>query len=112
MVFHWSRPGNDLDVDVDVYEDDFKEGDRDDKIKKDADAPNNVDVDEAEDAPNIEPIFNIVYYRMPFIGIDLGTMLSADFAAAAVLIRFFSSFLLQFNKKQKNDKTNKIRYQR
>ena len=42
-----------------------------------------------EDAPNIEPIFNIVYYRMPFIGIDLGTMLSADFAAAAVLIRFF-----------------------
>ena len=43
MVFHWSRPGNDLDVDVDVYEDDFKEGDRDDKIKKDADAPNNVD---------------------------------------------------------------------
>ena len=41
--FHWSRPGNDLDVDVDVYEDDFKEGDRDDKIKKDADAPNNVD---------------------------------------------------------------------
>ena len=65
-----------------------------------------------EDAPDIEPIFNIVYYRMPFIGIDLGTMLSADFAAAAVLIRFFSSFLLQFNKKQKNDKTNKIRYQR
>ena len=26
--------------------------------------------------------------RWPFIGIDLGTMLSADFAAAAVLIRF------------------------
>ena len=26
--------------------------------------------------------------RLPFIGIDLGTMLSADFAAAAVLIRF------------------------
>ena len=25
--------------------------------------------------------------RWPFIGIDLGTMLSADFAAAAVLIR-------------------------
>ena len=49
-----------------------------------------------EDAPNIEPIFNIVYYRLPFIGIDLGTMLSAAFAAAAVRIRFF---LLQFNKK-------------
>ena len=27
-------------------------------------------------------------FRLPYIGIDLSTMLSADFAAAAVLIRY------------------------
>ena len=42
----------------------------------DDDADGTVD-DDDDDASN----------RWPYIGIDLGTMLSADFAAAAVLIR-------------------------
>ena len=33
-------------------------------------------------------MLTILFNRLPYIGIDLSTMLSADFAAAAVLIRF------------------------
>ena len=47
---------------------------------KDDDDFDDVDDDNGDDDDAIN--------RWPFIGIDLGTMLSADFAAAAVLIRF------------------------
>ena len=33
-------------------------------------------------------MLTISFNRLPYIGIDLSTMLSADFAAAAVLIRY------------------------
>ena len=33
-------------------------------------------------------MLTIMFDRLPYIGIDLSTMLSADFAAAAVLIRY------------------------
>ena len=33
-------------------------------------------------------MLTILFNRLPYIGIDLSTMLSADFAAAAVLIRY------------------------
>ena len=33
-------------------------------------------------------MLTVMFDRLPYIGIDLSTMLSADFAAAAVLIRY------------------------